>query len=188
MILNKYISFCALITFCVLSPSLFAAVYKQVDEQGNISYSDVPQKKDDQPISMPEPMTFTSKPAPKSSGDGEGNQKRKSDQQSEKYDSVAINSPNNDETIRSNNGDVTVQISSTPGLQNNHLFVLFMDGNKVQESAATSVQLTNLERGTHTLTAEIQDDQSNTLASSPPVSFHLQRQTAPRPAPFSRKN
>jgi len=51
-----------------LNASLLSAqVYKQVDEEGNVTYSDAPQQKGDQPISLPEPTTIKIAPAPKSS-------------------------------------------------------------------------------------------------------------------------
>jgi hypothetical protein len=154
---------------------LSAQVYKHVDEAGNVTYSDAPQKKGDQPISLPEPTTIKIPPTPKSSS-SEGSRKAAT-AKTIKYDSVAIVTPANDESIRSNSGDVTVQFTSSPPLQGSHLYVVFVDGAKKQESAATSVNLTNLDRGSHTAIVHIQDEKEQTLATSAPVTFHLLRQS-----------
>lgn len=156
---------------------LTAAVYKNVDEAGNVTYSDEPQKKGDQPVSLPEPTVVEIAPAPKSSTSSEG-QRKSTQEKAVKYDAVEIISPANDETIRSNSGDITLQISSSPALQGNHLYVIIMDGAKVHESAAASVTLTNVDRGSHTVVAHVQDDKEQFLASSNPITFHLQRASA----------
>ena len=152
-----------------------AEVYKHVDDKGNVTYSDAPQKKGDQPISLPEPTTIKITPAPKSGTSA--SHKKPPSQKAFEYDSVAIISPNNDEAIRSNSGDITIQISSSPSLQTGHLYAVIVDGAKKLDSAAASVTLTNLDRGTHTAKIEIHNDQGQTIASSAPVSFHILRQS-----------
>ncbi len=154
------------------STLLSAQVYKHVDEEGNVTYSDEPQKKGDQPISLPEPTTIKIVPAPKSSASGS---KKSAKEKTINYDAVEIVSPTNDEAIRSNSGDITIQISSSPALQGGHLYVVVVDGAKTQESAASSVTLTNLNRGSHTALIQIQDEKEQTLATSAPVTFHLLR-------------
>lgn len=161
------------ITLTINATLLSAQVYKHVDEEGNVTYSDAPQKKGDKPVSLPEPTTIKIQPAPKLSI-GEGDVKPVQDK-SINYDSVEIVSPANDESIRSNSGDITIQISSSPALQRNHLYVVLIDGNKAQESAAGSVTLTNLDRGSHTVLIQIQDENEKTLATSSPITFHLLR-------------
>jgi hypothetical protein len=165
-----------LLTIFVLATNaslISAQVYKHVDKEGNVTYTDEPQKKGDQPISLPEPTTIKIAPAPKSST-GEGS-RISAKQKAIQYDSVEIISPNNDEAIRSNSGDITIQISSSPALQGNHLYVVFIDGAKAQQSAASSVTLTNLDRGSHTASIRIQDESEQTLATSSPITFHLLR-------------
>jgi len=164
-----------LISLTLVTPMLLLAqVYKHVDEEGNVTYSDEPQKKGDQPISLPEPTTIKIAPAPKSSTNSEG-RKKAPPKKSIKYDSVEIVSPNNDEAIRSNSGDITIQISSSPELQTNHLYAVYVDGAKMLASAAPTVNLTNLDRGSHTATVQIQDENEQTLATSSPITFHLLR-------------
>lgn len=157
-----------------LNSPVFAEVYKHVDEKGNVSYSDVPQKKGDAPISLPEPTTYKSDRAPKSST-GEG--RKKPAPKIVQYDSVVIAAPENGATIRSNTGDIAVQISSTPALQSSNVYVVFLDGNKIQESPAASVTLTNVDRGSHTISVQIHDDKAQVLANSEPVTIHLFRQS-----------
>ena len=165
--------FLTVVTLAINTALVSAQVYKHVDEAGNVTYSDAPQKKGDQPISLPEPTTIEVTPAPKS-GTSEGRAKTVRPK-AINYESVEITSPANDDAIRSNSGDITIQISSTPALQGNHVYAVIVDGNKVHESAAASVTLTNLDRGSHTALIQIQDENEQTLATSSPVTFHLLR-------------
>jgi len=156
---------------------IFAQVYKHVDEKGNITYSDVPQKKGDKPISLPEPTTY--KPdAPKSSIDNDKN--KSAIPKTIQYELVAITSPANDATVRSNSGDISVQISSNPALQGDSVYVVFLDGSEIQRSSAASLTLTNVDRGSHTVSVEIQDSNDQVLVASEPVTFHLFRHSVVR--------
>jgi hypothetical protein len=175
--MNKKIRFISqLLATLILASNaslLSAQVYKHVDEEGNVTYSDEPQKKGDQPISLPEPTTIKIAPAPKLSTSS--GSKKSTKEKTIKYDAVEIVSPTNDEAIRSNSGDITIQISSSPALQGNHLYSVFVDGAKAQQSAASSVTLINLNRGSHTAVIRIQDENEQTLATSAPITFHVLR-------------
>lgn len=166
-------SFLTIILLISTSTVVFAAVYKHVDEEGNVTYADEPQKKGDKPISLPEPTTIKITPAPKSSTSSEG--KSASEKKTVSYESVEITNPANDQAIRSNSGDITIQINSSPPLQGNDLYGVFLDGAKIQESAAPSVTLTNLDRGSHTAVVHILDENGQTLVTSSPITFHLLR-------------
>jgi hypothetical protein len=169
----------ALLATALLSPlvttPLLAAVYKHVDEKGNVTFSDAPQKKGDKPISLPEPSTYKPDTAPRMST-GEENKKTPAPK-TVQYDSVVINTPENDAAIRSNSGDITVAFSSNPELQGNNQYVVFLDGSKIQESSDNSVTLTNLDRGSHSVLVQIQGDDGEVLSASQPVTFHLLRQS-----------
>ncbi|WP_455204981.1 DUF4124 domain-containing protein [Kaarinaea lacus] len=164
--------------FVAILPSQ-AAVYKHVDEQGNVSYSDVPSKKDEKPVKVEEPMTFTPDPATRSSSSSET--EKKPAEKPVEYQSLSIISPANDAAVRSNSGDVTIQLSLAPELQRKHYIIVILDGAKVHEGSSTSVTLTNLDRGTHTISAQVQDAREKTLLASDPISFHLQRAAVGRP-------
>ena len=118
-------------------------------------------------------MTFTPDPATQSSSSSET--EKKPAEKPVEYQSFTIMSPANDEAVRSNSGDVTIQLSLLPELQKKHYIIVILDGAKVHEGSSTSVTLTNLDRGTHTISAQVQDARENTLLASDPITFHLQR-------------
>jgi hypothetical protein len=94
------------------------------------------------------------------------------------YVSLAIASPSNDETVRSNSGDLAVTIASEPPLQteHGHTVKISVDG-KVHAAAGSGLTYTvsTLDRGTHTLAAMIVDRAGAELVRSAPVVVHLHR-------------
>ena len=170
-----------------------AEVFKKIDQDGNVSFTDVPTSKDQKAIHIDQPMTYESKPitpkTPSSVEDPEGpegSERTETSQSQTNYETLSINTPTNDENLRSNGGNVAVSLSSQPDLDRDakHQYILYLDGNKVSESQSSTSSLANTDRGTHTLSAEIVDKEQNTLIKSDSITFHLQRVSLqPRAAP-----
>lgn len=155
-----------------------AAVYKKIDENGNVTYTDAPVSKDQKPLDVGQPMTYDAKSiAPKPPSMVEEQKTQDIAKTETEYETLTINSPENDQALRENAGNVAVSISSQPALDTGakHQYVLYLDGKKVSESQNSSVVLPNTDRGTHTLNAEIMDQKQNSLIKSDTITFHLQR-------------
>jgi hypothetical protein len=176
-----------LITLVLLSSlaiTVQAAVYKHVDEEGNvIRYSDVPQKAGDEPMKVPPPaLEYDSgtpasvpefKPAP-SPPDKAKNEEHKP---ATAYMAVTILNIQNDEGIRANGGIFAIQLASQPALdtQAGHRYVVLIDGAAHQTSDSAAFQLENLQRGTHSISVQVQDKDGSILTSSSPVTMHVLR-------------
>ena len=59
--------------------------------------------------------------------------------------------------------------------------VVFLDGQRVEESAGLSTTLTDLTRGTHFLRAAVTDEGGSAVITSPQVTFHLRQATIATP-------
>ena len=169
----RYLTLSLLILFM---PAVHADVYRSVDKDGHVVYSDKPSQgaekieiKDAQTIHLPTAGPFRYQPPAKEAPP--------------RYSSVAISSPGNDESIRQNSGDVTVQISVSPGLKSGDVISLLMDGKEVASGPASSVTLKNVDRGSHTLQARVLGSDGSTWASSESVTFHLLRHSVLTPKP-----
>lgn len=161
-----------------------AAVYKWVDDEGNvIKYSDVPQKAGDKPINVPPPaMEFDSKtPAsvpefkpPPSSTDNTRNEERKP---VTAYSAVTIMNIRDDEGVRANGGIFSIKLASQPPLDAaaGDRYVVMIDGAAFQSSDSAEFQLENLVRGTHTISVQVQNQSGSVLASSSPITMHVLR-------------
>ncbi|MCR9278163.1 MAG: DUF4124 domain-containing protein [Pseudomonadaceae bacterium] len=98
--------------------------------------------------------------------------------------SLDIISPANDETIRDNAGSVSISAATTPALRRGHSLRLVMDGTLTDLPAdGTVFDLSNVDRGTHTIAVAVVDRAGNVLAQGQPSTFHLQRYSVQSQAP-----
>ena len=167
-----------------ITTSAHADVYRWYDEQNRVVYSDeyVPgaEKVDisDLPTYTPTPILQPVIPVEEEDTTEED---LIPDYQ------LSITSPENDQTVRANDGNLDVTVDLTPELDNEKRgdqLIVLVDGQQ-QGSAisATNFKLTNIDRGTHTLTVSVVDSDGKILKISKAVTFHLQRHAKPRRQP-----
>ncbi|MDR9437767.1 MAG: DUF4124 domain-containing protein [Thiohalophilus sp.] len=153
-------------------------VYKKVNPDGSVEYSD-------QPIEGSEEMSVDQAPATRFEKSPDINyQPPERDRADSSSYEVSITSPGNDESIRDNAGNVTLRGSVEPGLRGGHQLRWRLDGEPLAQSGAT-VSLTNMDRGTHTVKLEVVNNDGEVLGASSSVTFHLLRHSKKRPAPPS---
>ncbi|ABO25425.1 conserved hypothetical protein [Shewanella loihica PV-4] len=172
-----------LFTLLLMTLGAQAAIYKWVDKDGKVHYSDTPVENSTQvefkentenqiklpPPAVREPLT-PAKEEPK-----------------ELY-KLSISSPSEEETLRDNNGNITVIGSITPDLAAGHVLVLLMDGKVVSTPQASPVfTLENVDRGEHKFEIKALAQNGKQLASTPPRTVFLHRATInaiPRATPL----
>ena len=130
-----------------------AGLYKGLDSEGNVIYSDMPfedaEKFTPPPISV---MDRSKVKADEKAADGEAPAEFK-------YTDFDITSPKNNETIR-NQPFVKVTLQLKPGLntEENHSIWFMLDGKPViKNSQSLSLELARLERGAHKLQAQVRN-------------------------------
>ena len=161
-------------------------IFKTVDENGNVVFTDIPPKEGQsgEAIAVETPNTFQA-------AQSESREQwivDPTDEESEAepftYTSLNISAPSNDEAIRENAGNINVVAEVKPELQIGHRVRILMDGKPEQAAAQMVFMLPNVDRGTHSVQAEIIDDSGKVLITSAPITFTLQRvAAAPRPSP-----
>lgn len=146
-----------------------AGIYKSVDENGNVVFSDQPSAGAEE-IEKKEIMTVPSTVPDIDFSRGED---EKSEQ--EPYENIAITSPANDSAIRDNAGNISVNIATKPALGNGHQIVIYLDGTEVARDPVTAFDFQNVDRGTHTLAAAVANNEGKELKRSAEISFSLLR-------------
>ena len=147
-------------------------IYKYTLSNGDVVYSDRPPPADQGEEITLEPLQgFSRPPAPPL----EDSIAEKDEAETVGYEEFKVTSPVNDATIRDNGGNVRVSLSLTPGLRNGHSIELMMDGQPIGSGKSTSVTLTEVDRGTHTVQAAVKDNEGKEIARSNSVIFHLKR-------------
>jgi hypothetical protein len=99
------------------------------------------------------------------------------------YRNFEIWKPANDESIVNTGGQVTVNVRIEPNVQPGHTLSLYLDGRLVQgyPGDATSFELSNVPRGTHSLVAVVTDQSGSRLQETSTVSFHVHQESAAQP-------
>jgi len=181
--MNKLNALILSIFTLVYAPSSIAEMYKWVDKEGKISYSDQPPVKDAKEL---EPPSLNATPAvtiPKKAKVFE----EQLDEKATKYTSFKITSPVNDATIRSNEGSVNIAYSTKPALniKEGHYYSIYLDGKIAQEKlTGSSVTLPYVDRGTHTISAAIKNSKGQTLRKSKTITIHLHRHSILKAKPL----
>ena len=146
-------------------------IYKSVDESGAPSFSDT--KTEGAEVITVEPVnvqTILTAPPP--------SYKHISTEASFSYKTLAITSPADQTTLR-NEHSILLQAAIEPSLKTDH-HLEFLDNGQALKAAGkhSSIELVNLARGTHTLTARIVDKSNRALKTSIPVTVYVFRTTA----------
>jgi hypothetical protein len=163
--MRKYL-FLLLLLFCF---SASAEIYKWVDQYGNVHFSDS-EKNGSQQVELPKANTYTPPKRVEVPVSPEG------EEQATGYTDMAIVKPEQNETIRSNIGDVSIAINLTPALRPGDSVTLYMDGKELLKGESqTSFSLTGVERGSHTLRATVIGSEGTELISSKSILFHLHK-------------
>jgi hypothetical protein len=167
------------ILLLVLASGVHAEVYKSVNESGEVVYSDQPGP-NAQRMKLPELPTYSPPPIPSFSA---GTSQTKPVAASP-YKSVKIVVPENDATVRDNQGVVRVEVALDPPLmvQQGHKIQFYLNGEPHgMPVGTTSISFSNLDRGTYSLTSSVVNAEGAVLSSADPVVFHLHRESVLNP-------
>lgn len=153
-------------------------VYERIDDKGHVEYSDQPQP-GSEPYHVSPVPTYqgpeSTDMAPRSNASGQ--HQKGFDSSGDGYTALKIVNIHNGEAIRANNGNIRIQLSLKPRLKatQDHHIIILLDGETYWQGQQDAVQLTNLDRGQHTLTAKVVDRDGQELISTEALTFHLLR-------------
>ncbi len=172
-----------LIAFSLLMTAdpLFAEVYKTVDENGNVIYTDRPPGDGSAPMDLPELSVIEApvyqKTARQAALEGEKGGETEVTLKSlrQKYRDFAITSPTNEESIWSPEQAIPVAWSVTNPLAAGMTVTLSVDGKEQVPTTQPIIPVADLERGEHTLTAELKDANNRRVATAQPVTFFIRQ-------------
>ncbi|MGA2024537.1 MAG: DUF4124 domain-containing protein [Steroidobacteraceae bacterium] len=147
-----------------------ATMYRWVDANGVVHYSDTPQPGAEQ-VAMPNAQTYRATPVPTTSPDATP---KAADAAG--YQSCSITSPAADDTLFAPEA-LTVSVQVVPNLRPGDQVIVTLDGATLQSgsSGALSYQVAAPERGAHTVSAAVHDAQGNTVCNAPDITFNVQR-------------
>lgn len=150
-----------------------APVYRWVDENGQVTYSDRPGPG---AVVIELSTSAPSLDAGPSSPPGQQSAMEPQPPAVADYETLAVLQPASRETLWGTAGRVEVSIGISPDLQPSHSLALYMDGELAEFGAhATGFAVENVPRGEHTVEAVILDEVDRELLRSEPVTFFVQQ-------------
>lgn len=161
-----------LLCLLCVSPVAGAGIYKSVDENGKVIYTDNPNGKKADPVKLPPlntqpPPTATAAPIPE--------QNMAPERAPKEYD-IRISSPADQTQIPPGQRNLTVAANLAPGLHSTHKVQVYINGSPHgSPSESTSVTIDNIYRGTHQIVVEVLDRWGNTISRSEPVTVYVHR-------------
>lgn len=168
-------------------PLLAAAqgeIYKIVDKDGNVTFTDQRPSSDAQPMDLPELSVIETDidvPEPADAGaDSEmaGEQAPLTPRElRRKYRDFRIISPQQEETFWGTENSVVVSWGSSQPIDENLSVLLFVNGESQPVPGSGSVTLT-LDRGEHQVFAELRDERNRRLVVTDKVTFFIQQASA----------
>lgn len=144
-------------------------VYKWVDDKGVVHYTDKPPAEGAQPAKLPPLQTYRGAPPANLS---------KFEKPTAKGPASAITiqvvTPSSDETFRGGERVVPVAVMVTPQLEEGQRLIYLLDGTpQSQPTTDTSFAITNVERGSHSVSVSLVDAAGDPLTTSSSVTFHM---------------
>lgn len=157
----------------IFSLPIHAEVYKVIDDQGRVTYTDTLPAKDQEhekvelkPINTQPPVEprrdYRFTPA-------------ESEEDQVNY-TLVLSAPANDTHVPPGQRDLLLAAQVSPGLQPDHRIQFLMNGQPVgQASQATSHLIEEIYRGEHSLSVRIIDSRGKTLTTSEAVTVYVHR-------------
>ncbi len=163
-----------------LATAAAADVWRWVDENGVVHFSDTPVEGAEQ-IDVSEASRTTGArvftPAPRvASQDDEA----PAEEEAFKYESLSVASPGPEETLWNIEGTLNVTLALSPPLQSGHQVRVYFDGNP-QMVNSTSFTLNEVWRGVHNIQAEVLDETGRLMIRSQTNRFYVQQSTVRGP-------
>jgi hypothetical protein len=170
------------------SVGVTAQIYKQVDEEGNVTYTDQVPLDGSSPMVLPELSVITMDSQPEASGaEGDKGARTAADEDATRaptrrelrrmYQDFRITRPAQEESLWGTDNMVVVSWGSSTPLQDNMSVNLYVDGQQRSTSGSEMLAL-KLDRGEHQVYAELLDARARTIVTTPTVTFFIKQYSA----------
>lgn len=167
--------------------SVQAQIFKWTDSNGNTHFTDRPRPGAVE-INLPASQTYTPS---NQNGKNAPPEAKTGGEVDRSYRVLRITQPQDEATIRNNQGYVPVIVNIEPELKPGDKLQILYDGEPLGEPKETTVfALSDVKRGSHTISVQALDEEGNVLNTSKAITIYMHRPrvgmvpgTKPRPNP-----
>lgn len=173
----RKLSFTLMLLACSLASA--ATVYRWVDENGVIHYSDQPHPNAEK-LNVHAAQTYRASEGPQLGSSNEGS--APAQQQGPAYQGCAILQPADAQEF-ANLDSLNIVVGTDPPLRNGDQVFISVDGQPVNNGAPTMGQytLTPVDRGQHTISASVRDGSGTVLCQTPSITFNVHQPSIQNP-------
>lgn len=178
-----------LVPLALLFAALFAAaaqaeIYKVVDEDGNVTYTDQKPHPDAQPVqlrglSIISPQQPTTQPPSRTKDEAAEEEAVTSIRALRRgYRDFTLVSPEQDQTIWGNETPMTVVWNTQYALQPGMQVTVYLNGTPQPPTSSPAVNIGRLNRGSYQVYAELTDARNRSIATTQTVDFYIRQHSA----------
>lgn len=166
----KTIRLASAMSLLLLASAGSAEIFKTVDANGNVSFSDKAPE-GSEAVDLKPANTLPAVSVPEAAA-GE----QEAEEGAASYSTLRIASPADDSAVEHGPGDFKVSVDIQPDLAKGHALQLYLNGAAYgAPSNRASFMLRGVDRGTHKLQVRILDDKGYSLKKSGTISVHVFR-------------
>lgn len=166
----------------ILVSPLAAQVYKVVDKDGNVTFTDQAPGDGSEPMDLP-PLSVIETPEYGPTARQEAEAAKAAGEEVEvpirtlrnQFRDFAIISPLQEESVWRPDGPISIAWSTSNQLVEGMTVQIFLDGQQQANTTASMIPVNGLERGEHTVTATIKDARNRTIATAAPITFFVRQ-------------
>jgi hypothetical protein len=164
------------------APLAAQEIYKTVDEDGNVVYTDRKPSEDAEPVTLPELTVVDPVELGDPSAVGAGQSNRSPDDPASDF-GLSIVSPRPEETVRNTAYVLAVDVATDRELPSGTRLAYLIDGEVREQTRALSTEIEEVWRGEHQLSVELRSGDGEVLAAAGPVTFYMHQPSRLRQNP-----
>lgn len=168
--MREYLRLPVFVLAALLPLSSSPGIYKYIDENGRIAYSD-------KPVVGAQAVKIQRAPTPSREDVAENDYLGEDnfDEYGEvtKYNALQVLHPIPEKVVNERSGSVQVILLATPPLSDQHQLIITVDGKDISRGRHANLNLTNLPRGSHSVNGRIVDSNGFEMIKSPTVTFYV---------------
>jgi hypothetical protein len=167
-----------LLLLCLPALCWAATVYRWVDADGVVHFSDQPQPGAVK-IQIREPQSYTPAPTPTP---GKPAPNARPQNEPHDYQNCAVSIPGGDQTLM-NVDSVTITVQLQPALHQGDQLIVQLDGTNLTPLNSTRYQISPIDRGEHVASAIVRSAAGDVLCQSPMLNFNVHQPSVLGPKP-----
>jgi len=179
---NTLLTLLVACSLAIMVSPLAAQVYKIVDKDGNVTFTDKPPEEGAKPMDLP-PLSIVETPDYQKTPRQQAEEAAAAGEPEDvplrtlrnRFRDFAIISPLQEESVWRPDGPVSIAWSSSNQLLEGMRVQIFLNGQQQADTTAPMIPVDGLERGEHTVTATIKDARNRTIATAEPITFYIRQ-------------